>query len=145
MRSCSVYLIAVSLEIREPRRLASGLWRMKRRQLALLALPLALLLGCQTTSKRIDEHATAFAALDPSAQQKIRRGVIEPGFTPDMVYMALGKPTGMTTTADGALIWSYHRQPTPAYNETVQTGFVRRMVYDPVKRAEDVVVEPIDA
>ena len=117
---------------------------MKRRRFALVTLTLALA-GCQTTSTRIEERATAFAALDPSAQQKIRRGAVEPGYTPDMVYMALGKPTRTTSTATGDVVWSYHQPPTPAYNETVQTGFVRRVVYDPVKRADDVIVEPIDA
>ena len=110
-----------------------------------LALSIALLLnGCQSVENRIGEHQAEFAALDPSTQRSIRRGVVNPGYTTDLVYIALGKPAETKNDAAGALIWEYHEYPVTAYNETIQSGFRRRVVYDPVKRTNDVIVEPID-
>ncbi len=103
-----------------------------------------LLAGCNTAAPRIAEHAAAFAALDPATQKNIRNGIVEPGFTSDMVYMALGKPTRTITDAIGNGVWIYHHEPIAAYNETITSGFRRRIIYDPVKRTNDVVVEAID-
>lgn len=107
----------------------------------LLGLALA---GCNTTTTRIQEHATEFASLDPATQQKVRRGIIEPGFTRDMVYMALGRPAETSTDAAGSTVWTYKEYPVTAYNETIQSGYLKRVVYDPVKHGSDVIVEPID-
>lgn len=71
---------------------------------ALLGI-LLLSAGCESTgvSSRIEEKATAFAALTPEQQKMIRAGEIELGFTSDMVYMALGKAakTEIKDTSDG--------------------------------------------
>jgi outer membrane protein assembly factor BamE (lipoprotein component of BamABCDE complex) len=48
--------------------------------------------GCDTINQRIREKQDAFNRLDPKAQAVIRQGRVEIGYTPDMVYMALGKP-----------------------------------------------------
>jgi outer membrane protein assembly factor BamE (lipoprotein component of BamABCDE complex) len=56
---------------------------------------IALLLavsGCDTIDHRIREKPDVFNQLDPKAQAEIRRGRVEVGYTPDMVYIALGKP-----------------------------------------------------
>lgn len=103
-----------------------------------------ILAGCNTTEDRINEHRAEFSALDPAKQQEVRSGHVEPGFTPDMVYMALGKPTQVTNGPDATLVWLYHREPVTAYNETIRAGFRQRIVYDPVKRTNDVITEPID-
>jgi hypothetical protein len=100
--------------------------------------------GCQHANFRIQEHAAEFAALPPATQQHIRHGLVEPGYTADMVYMALGRPAETATDAAGQTIWLYHEYPVTAYNETIQSGYRRRVVYDPVKRTEDVIIEPID-
>ncbi len=65
-----------------------------------LALPLAgllsiITLGCETTggrSARIQEQATLFASLDGNSQKLIRAGLVDMGFTVDMVRMSLGQP-----------------------------------------------------
>ena len=58
-----------------------------------------LALGCQSSrTSRIAEHAALFASLDPTAQQIIREGLFAPGFTPELTYMALGKPNHVATT-----------------------------------------------
>ena len=59
-----------------------------------------LLAGCTSVDKRIAENRTVFAALSPEAQHDIRNGQVSLGFTPAMVYMALGKPAQINTSAD---------------------------------------------
>lgn len=47
----------------------------------------------------------------PEVQQKVKDGVVEPGFTKDQVYVALGSPDRVytRTTAEGTFeIWAYH-------------------------------------
>lgn len=72
------------------------------------------LTGCETNSvnRRIGEKSAAYARLAPEQQVKIRQGVIELGFTADMVYMALGHPdkTTIRQTAEGPVgLWIYDR------------------------------------
>jgi hypothetical protein len=110
----------------------------------LLLLPLLWLSGCRTLDERIEEHHAEFAALDAAAQANIRQGIVTAGYTTSMVYMAMGKPTRITADNQGRTVWLYRHEPETAYNETVQTGFRRRIVYDPVRRTDEVLVEPID-
>ncbi len=72
---------------------------MKTRLLALLcgATALALLAGCQTVDTRIKEKPEVFASLDKAVQDKIKQGIIEIGYTPDMVWLALGAPRASQT------------------------------------------------
>jgi hypothetical protein len=75
------------------------------------ACGLALLAGCQsssTTSARVQEKAAVISTLPPEQQQKIAGGVVEVGYTADMVYVALGRPDSVAVTADGKVgIWNY--------------------------------------
>ena len=49
--------------------------------------------GCQNPRQaRIEQNAALFVSLPEPAQALIREGLVEAGFTADMVYMALGKP-----------------------------------------------------
>lgn len=77
--------------------------------LVLMTLP--LLAGCfSQVESRIQEKATAYGRLDAATQQHIRQGLIEKGYTKDMVYMALGAPTAnkSTPTHDGGVeTWIY--------------------------------------
>lgn len=100
--------------------------------------------ACSTSDSRIQERGAAFAQLDPATQAAIRRGELAPGFTPDMVYMALGRPWKTEAGPEGDERWIYRHEPLAGPNETIQAGFSRRMVYDPLKRGETLVVEPID-
>lgn len=71
----------------------------------------ALLLGaCSTINSRINEKGSVYHSLDPAAQATIAHGDVGIGFTPDMVYMALGRPDAKRhrTSADGtAETWIY--------------------------------------
>jgi len=80
---------------------------------AALPVVVALLLaGCETAalSTRIEEKAELFARLTPEQQRDIRAGVIEVGYTTDMVYMALGRPGNIAAkdTPEGPVaMWTY--------------------------------------
>ena len=78
------------------------------------ALSVALLLaGCDATSgvtARIQEKSAAYAQLTPEQKKNIEEGAIEYGYTTDMVYMALGKPSKVKEKAapEGTvLMWTF--------------------------------------
>jgi hypothetical protein len=85
---------------------------MKTKQSVLFSLFGAALLfsGCSTINSRINEKGSVYYSLDADSRARIAHGDIGIGFTPDMVYMALGKPDAkrFRTTADGSTeTWSY--------------------------------------
>lgn len=50
-------------------------------------------LGCQSPrTARIQENAALFASLDQRTKKIISDGLFDHGFTPELLYMALGKP-----------------------------------------------------
>ena len=58
-----------------------------------LLLSGALLLGaCSSVGTRIQQNASLFYSLDANTRAKIAHGDIDLGFTPQMVYIALGQP-----------------------------------------------------
>lgn len=67
--------------------------------------------GCVSTPQtRIKENPQLFASFPPEAQAKIKEGIVEIGFTRDMVRIALGAPDRVATraTAKGQTeIWHY--------------------------------------
>jgi hypothetical protein len=71
----------------------------------------ALLAACATTPEsRIARNPALFDSLGVAEQAQIRAGRVQPGFTPDMVLLALGKPhrTLSRTTPQGqTLVWLY--------------------------------------
>jgi hypothetical protein len=109
--------------------------------LATLSLVLA---GCDTFDKRSQERASTFETLGPEEREKLRRGVIEIGNTPDMVYIALGRPdeTKETATAEGReTVWiynTYHQE----YEGNIRTGYRRILVFDPGRKRYVVFYEP---
>src|SRR4051812_8384518 len=48
--------------------------------------------ACESVNSRIKEKPAAFAQADAAAQDKIKQGIIDIGFSEDLVYLALGKP-----------------------------------------------------
>ncbi|HVU34398.1 MAG TPA: hypothetical protein VHE61_13265 [Opitutaceae bacterium] len=61
-------------------------------QLPLLLCGVLLLGACSTVDSRINQKSAVFNSLDPNTQATIKNGDIALGYTPDMVYMALGQP-----------------------------------------------------
>lgn len=74
------------------------------------ALLLLALAACASPESRIKDSQSAFDAYPPAAQQKIRAGQADLGFTPEMARMALGDPDRRytRTTAEGTSeVWAY--------------------------------------
>ncbi|MEO7598838.1 MAG: hypothetical protein ABIV50_07895 [Opitutus sp.] len=118
---------------------------MKSALLVSLSLITLALAGCDTFDRRSKEKASTFASLAPEEREKLRRGMIEVGNSPDMVYIALGRPDERrdTTTAQGKeTIWiynSYHEE----YEGNMHSGYRRILVYDPVRNRYSVFFEPV--
>ncbi|HYP18390.1 MAG TPA: hypothetical protein VEQ65_14355 [Opitutus sp.] len=116
-----------------------------KRLLLPLSLAAALLAGCDTFDRRSQEKATTFESLSPEEREKLKRGMIEIGNTPDMVYIALGRPDEKRDTATAAgrdTVWiynTYHRE----YEGAFHAGYRRHLVYDPVRRRYIVFHEPV--
>jgi hypothetical protein len=77
----------------------------------LLAVAIAALwAGCNTFEKRAQEKSEVFQSLDAETQDRLHKGTINVGDTPDMVYIALGVPDAkkQRIANDGReLIWIY--------------------------------------
>lgn len=72
---------------------------------------LGFLAGCQTVDARIRKNPEAFASVDQATQDKVKQGIIDLGFSENLVYLAIGAPdlkrksvsaTGQTET------WIYY-------------------------------------
>jgi hypothetical protein len=116
-------------------------------QLPILLCALGLLAGCSTINTRINEKSAVFNGLDPNTKAKITQGDVDIGFTPDMVYMALGNPDARreSVSAEGQTeTWIYR-----SYYEDYEPGFVgfhgyhRWYSYNPYGRFYRVYWEPV--
>ncbi len=81
---------------------------------AFLWLPLFGLLlvvtGCATPEARIKRHAELFATFPAEIQAKVREGVIQLGYTQDMVFLAIGQPNHIQQRVENSgttLVWRY--------------------------------------
>jgi len=93
--------------------------------------------GCQSVDDRIKENPGAFASLDKPTQDKIKQGIIDLGYTQDMVYLALGKPDEKRESLDHAghsATWSYNAYY-QRYDGTQFAGYYRQVYYDPYLKA----------
>ncbi|PTY08637.1 hypothetical protein DB347_03410 [Opitutaceae bacterium EW11] len=116
---------------------------------ALLSLALAFLglVGCSTVHSRIEEKAAVFNSLDPQTQARIRQGLVDIGYTEDMVYIAMGRPdeTKEHMTAKGReTTWIYNSY-WQEYEGSRLVGFHRVIYFDKVARAYRVFYEPVRA
>jgi len=80
------------------------------------ALGLALLVsGCESdgsVSARAQEKSATYAALKPWQKKYVDTGSITEGFTPDMVYISMGKPDKVEPKelpAGPSEVWTYNR------------------------------------
>ena len=106
-----------------------------------------LLAGCNTLDRRIQQNATTFNSLDPQTQEKLRKGVVELGYTGTMVYIALGAPDEKRdnlTKAGRTTDWIYntYRQD---YAGTAHVGYRRMVAFDPATKRPVVWLEPVYA
>lgn len=105
---------------------------MKNSRFYLLNVALIALLfaGCESNgiSHRISEKSAVFANLSPEQKQSIENGLVSRGYTPDMTYMALGKPTSIETKQvdeNEAEMWVYRRFYPSGEMEEILTGYSR--------------------
>lgn len=83
--------------------------------------------------------------LDPKIRAMIQQKRIEPGFTPEMVYLALGKPqssTGELVDSASNGVWVY-QDFAPGEKAFLAPGFSRRLVVDPKTNREVVTTERV--
>jgi len=100
-----------------------------KNRLALLAALVAIMLvaGCETSgiTNRIQEKSVVFNNLAPWQRRDIQNGVVDVGFSTDMVYMALGKPSKIVTSANGKeTVWTYNNYYPPTARHEVQMEHV---------------------
>jgi hypothetical protein len=111
----------------------------------LAGIALVMLAGCSTINSRIKENAAVFDSLPADVQEKISQGIVEVGYTPDIVYIAMGNPheKRSSRSADrNKSTWIYN-----VYFQDwvgrVQLGYRRVVVYDEkTKRAFTSVAGP---
>ena len=101
----------------------------------------ALVAGCNTA-----KTPTTATKLEPKIRAQVDKGIIEPGFTPEMVYLALGKPNEpaeslVDATTNGT--WVYHNFQRND-RDFVRPGFRRRVVFDDTRKSDVVVTEAVD-
>jgi len=111
----------------------------------MLATSLGFLVGCQTVETRIKEKPEVFASVDKETQDKIKQGIIDLGFTEDMVYLALGAPDQKreSLTANGNTVtWIYNTYYT-RYEGTAMMGYHRRVYFDPYLKTYRVYYRPV--
>ena len=120
---------------------------MKPRLACSILLFAAAGVGCSTADRRIRQNPETVARLDPATQQLIRRGEVQPGFTAEMVRLALGEPRlreqGAAYKGPGDEAWGYpHRNPNP--RDYIRNGVRYRLEYDPRVGSDRLIREPVD-
>jgi hypothetical protein len=115
------------------------------KRVVLLGLAVAALTGCQSPATRIAQNPGALANVDPATEAQIRRGEIAVGFTPEMVRLAMGAPLRIDAARDsgGGETWLYRDRPRNP-NDFVRAGYRRRVEFDPVRRSNVIITEPVD-
>lgn len=109
------------------------------------AITMLALTACNTAGRRLRELSATHLP-DAKTHAQIKKGIVEPGYTPEMVFLALGKPSvpaeGLAdATVNGTWVYhDFHRND----RDFIRAGFRRRVVFDPVKRSDTVVTEPVD-
>jgi hypothetical protein len=115
--------------------------------ISLLCGALAFFAGCQTVGDRIKEKPEVFSNVDTATQDKIKQGIIDIGYTEDMVYLALGTPDEKRESANAngrTVTWiynTYYQRP----EGTHFAGYNRRVYYDPYLKTYRVYYRPVFA
>lgn len=114
---------------------------------SLLIGTLAFLAGCQTVDDRIKQKPEVFANIDKATQDKIKQGIIDLGYTEDMVYVALGAPDQKRESANAtgrSVTWIYNTYY-QRYDGSHFAGYNRRVYFDPNLRTYRVYYQPVYA
>ncbi|MCU0792146.1 MAG: hypothetical protein MUE42_04700 [Opitutaceae bacterium] len=109
-----------------------------------LVLAACWLAGCQSFASRAKEKAGVFDSLDADTRARLERREIRVGDTPDMVYIALGRPTEkqeITTASGPSSVWLYSVS-WQQYEGTRLVGYRREFVADPGSKNPRVIYTP---
>ena len=109
-----------------------------------LMLAALFLAGCNTFNARVRHMPDVYQNLPPQDQERLQRGVIAIGDSPEMVYLALGNPDERRdiTTADGTQTTWVYRTYYQQYQGQAWLGYRRVVV--PARGGGYVVVhEPV--
>ncbi len=111
--------------------------------LAAVAVALGFFAGCNTFHSRARQMSAVYDQLPASEQQRLQRGQISIGDSPEMVYIALGNPDERrdTTTADGTHTTWVYRTYWQQYEGTAWLGYRRVIV--PTARGYAIFHEPV--
>lgn len=105
------------------------------------------LAACASPQKRIEANPERFRSFPPEAREKIRRGEVALGFTPDMVRMAKGDPSAVsvrTTTGGATTVWRYTRPEIHTHVHPVGlTGYGRGVYPGYIETEETRMVETL--
>lgn len=94
-----------------------------------------LLAACASPERRIRRNQALFNTFPPAAQERIKKGQVDVGFTPDMVLLALGRPDRKYTRkseSETLEIWAYTdgtRNPAFGFSLGIGSGFYGSNVY----------------
>ena len=108
------------------------------------ALALVFAAGCQSIDDRIKQKPELFAKLDTLTQEKIKQGIIDLGYSFDMVYLALGDPDEKTETISEAgktETWVYNTY-FQRFDGVAFVGYERRVYYDPYLKTYRTYFQP---
>ena len=113
--------------------------------LAVAAVAVSLFAGCNTFQSRARQMSGVYDQLPASEQQRLERGAINVGDTPEMVYIALGNADERRDimTADGTqTVWVY-KSYWQQYEGTAWLGYRRVIV--PARNGRGYVIfhEPV--
>ncbi|ATC62966.1 hypothetical protein CMV30_02740 [Nibricoccus aquaticus] len=112
-----------------------------------VCLAALVLAGCSTVQSRIEEKSAVFNALPSETQSRIQQGLVDVGYTQDMVYIAMGRADKVVERATGAgseTVWiynSYYQE----YQGSAFAGYRRSVYYDQRIKAYRVFYEPVRA
>ncbi len=109
------------------------------------AAAISILAGCNTFNSRARQMSGVYDSLPASEQQRLQRGTINVGDTPEMVYIALGNPDERreTLTADGAQNTWIYKTYWQQYEGTAWLGYRRIIVPSRTGRGYVIYHEPV--
>ncbi|MDB6114615.1 MAG: hypothetical protein JWQ62_1560 [Lacunisphaera sp.] len=90
---------------------------------SILIVCAATLTGCSTFNSRAQGKAAVYNLLPPATQQRLEKGKVSVGDTPDMVFIALDNPDAkreITTATGVATVWIYRTY----WEDYADTGWV---------------------
>jgi hypothetical protein len=113
--------------------------------LGVAAAAISLFAGCNTFNSRARQMSGVYDSLPASEQQRLQRGTINVGDTPEMVYIALGNPDERREllTADGAQNTWVYKSYWQQYEGTAWLGYRRIIVPSRTGRGYVIFHEPV--